>query len=49
MPLDVRLLAAIEQGLPPCTGVALGLDRLMLLVTGLNQLEAVQSFGFERS
>jgi lysyl-tRNA synthetase class 2 len=49
MPLDVRLLAAIEQGLPPCTGVALGLDRLMLLITGLNQLEAVQSFGFERS
>ncbi len=49
MPLDVRLLAAIEHGLPPCTGVAIGLDRLMLLITGLNQLEAVQSFGFERS
>lgn len=49
MPLDVRLLAAIEEGLPPCTGVALGLDRLMLLITGLNQLESVQSFGFERS
>jgi lysyl-tRNA synthetase class 2 len=49
MPIDVRLLAAIEQGLPACTGVALGLDRLLLLISGLNDIKSVQSFGFARS
>lgn len=49
MPIDERLLAAIENGLPPCTGVALGLDRLLMLIAGQQQLDAVQSFGFECS
>lgn len=49
MPLDTRLLAAMEKGLPPCTGVALGLDRLMLLLADKTALDAVLSFGFDRS
>lgn len=49
MPVDEHLLAAIESGLPPCTGVALGLERLLMLVTGKNALAETLSFGFERS
>lgn len=49
MPMDVRLIAAIDAGLPPCTGVALGLDRLLMLITGQARIDAVQSFGFKRS
>lgn len=49
MPVDEHLLAATESGLPPCTGVALGLDRLLMLVTGKNVLAETLSFGFERS
>lgn len=49
MPVDQRLLAAIESGLPPCTGVALGLDRLMMLIAGKTALQEVISFGFEQS
>lgn len=43
-PLDERLLAALATGLPDCAGVALGLDRVLMLATGAAALEAVLSF-----
>jgi lysyl-tRNA synthetase class 2 len=46
MPLDENLLAAMKSGLPQCTGVALGLDRLMMLVASQDNVSGVQSFGF---
>jgi len=49
MPIDERLLAALQAGLPVCTGVALGFDRLLMLITDKAKLTDVLSFGFERS
>jgi lysyl-tRNA synthetase class 2 len=39
-PLDEELLKALEL-MPPTSGIALGLDRLMLLATGASRLEDV--------
>ncbi len=49
MPMDERLLAALGEGLPPCAGVALGLDRLLLVFNGLTQLSDTVAFPFERA
>jgi lysyl-tRNA synthetase class 2 len=47
--IDERLLAALEAGLPACAGVALGLDRLQMVLTGETQLRDVLAFDYERN
>ena len=47
-PVDNDLLAALEQGLPPCSGVAAGLDRLLAMATGAADIRQVTSFAFKR-
>jgi elongation factor P--(R)-beta-lysine ligase len=44
MPVDRKLLAALEAGLPPCSGVALGIDRLVMVALNLRRLNQVVSF-----
>lgn len=43
-PLDERLLAALGEGLPACCGVAVGIDRLMMLVTGVTTIDHITAF-----
>jgi lysyl-tRNA synthetase class 2 len=49
VPVDQRLLAALQAGLPDCAGVALGLDRLLMVVSGADRLDAVIAFPFDIS
>ena len=44
---DERLLAALAAGLPDCAGVALGLDRVVMLATGCDTLGEVLSFAID--
>ena len=44
-----KLHAAMEAGLPPCTGVALGFDRLVMLAAKKKQLDEVIAFTFDRA
>lgn len=49
MALDEAFLAALGQGLPECSGVALGLDRLLMLKLGVRDISEVLAFPFERA
>lgn len=44
MPIDSQLLAALEHGLPDCSGVALGVDRLVMLALGCDDIQQVMAF-----
>lgn len=47
-PHDRRLLAALTAGMPHCSGVALGVDRLLMLQTGASSIDEVLAFPLAR-
>jgi lysyl-tRNA synthetase class 2 len=49
VPVDEALLAALAAGLPDCAGVALGVDRLVMIATGAPDIDAVLAFPVERA
>ncbi|MDX1996272.1 MAG: elongation factor P--(R)-beta-lysine ligase [Thermoanaerobaculia bacterium] len=49
VPLDEALLAALAAGLPPCAGVALGFDRLVMVARGARELAEVMAFPWARA
>lgn len=48
-PYDARLIAAMRHGLPDCAGVAVGLDRLLMLTLGLPHIGDTLAFDDERA
>ena len=49
LPLDENLLAALDEGLPDCAGVALGIERLLMAMCGSDDIRDVLAFGFDRA
>ena len=48
MPIDEYLVAACDH-LPACSGIALGVDRLLMVVTGAKSIDQVIGFGIGRA
>jgi lysyl-tRNA synthetase class 2 len=47
--IDERLLHALAQGIPDCAGVALGVDRLLMAMTGSDRIADVLAFDFREA
>lgn len=48
-PIDHHLIEALKAGLPDCAGVALGIDRLIMLSLGCDHIDQVTAFPFPRA
>lgn len=48
-PYDSHLIAALESGIPDCAGVALGVDRLLMLKLGLPDIATAMPFDQSRA
>ncbi|AIJ08540.1 MULTISPECIES: elongation factor P--(R)-beta-lysine ligase [Edwardsiella] len=48
-PIDEHLLAALEHGMPDSSGVALGVDRLIMLALSAERLSEVIAFSVDRA
>jgi len=44
MPVDAHLIAALESGFPECSGVALGVDRLMMIDQSVTDIAEIRLF-----
>ena len=50
MPIDEKLIAALQRGLPDCAGVAVGIDRLlMILLENIDSIGDTLSFDWSRA
>lgn len=47
LPLDEKFLAALAQGMPPAAGMALGVDRLVMLIGGAKEIGQVLPFTWD--
>jgi lysyl-tRNA synthetase class 2 len=46
---DFRFISGLAAGLPPCSGVALGFDRVVMVATGAGSIDEVVAFPVERA
>ena len=47
--IDTRLLSALQAGIPNCSGVALGVDRLLMTAMGAEHIKEVISFAIDNA
>ena len=47
-PVDEALLAALASGMPACSGVAMGVDRLLMAMLDTSRIADVVAFDFAR-
>ena len=47
-PLDDGFMESLNQGLPECAGMAVGIDRLVMVLLGLDSIDQVQTFPMGR-
>jgi lysyl-tRNA synthetase class 2 len=49
VPVDENFIAALKHGLPECAGVAVGLDRLLMVLLASENITQVLSFPWQRA
>lgn len=49
VPIDRALIDALRSGMPECSGVALGVDRLLMAILKLDDIDSVLAFSTTRS
>lgn len=49
IPIDEHLLAALQHGLPDCSGVAVGVDRLLMIAMDVMKIDDVLNFPIDRT
>jgi lysyl-tRNA synthetase class 2 len=47
--MDRAFLAALDAGIPDCSGVALGFDRLVMCATQAKHIDEVVAFPFDHA
>ena len=47
--MDKRFLAALQSGLPDCSGIAIGLDRLLMIISEKNSIDEVLTFSIKNA
>jgi len=49
LPANQPFIEALQKGIPPCAGVALGLDRLVMVALGASSIDEVVAFPWEQA
>lgn len=49
IPIDAHLIQALEKGIPMVSGVALGLDRVLMLAAGVDSISEVIAFTIDKA
>ncbi len=49
LPIDNLFISALESGMPDCSGVAMGVDRMIMLALGKSLVDDVMTFNWPRS
>ena len=49
LPVESRLLDAMRAGMPGCSGVAVGVDRLLMVLEGCQNIDEVIAFPLDRA